>query len=215
MPGGRPGRVGGRHLPGEQERLGRHRAGGRPGPSASVICSTESATWTVPGPCGRRGSPRDRPVERPVDLDRRRVELERPHAAGDPAGHVVGVERAADRGRARRRRRPPRGGRRDRSPSAVRTPAARPPRDVDADDLGVAPDLAAEAGEAAASAWVSRRRRPRAPGSRRSGRASSSAAPSGRSRGRRAGCRRGRRCRPAGAAAPRRRTGSARARRRA
>ena len=46
-----------------------------------------------------------------------------------------------------------------------------------------------------------RRRRPRAPGSRRSGRASSAGRPSARSRARRAGCRRARRCRRAGGAA--------------
>ena len=201
--GRRAGRVGGGHLAGEQERRGRAPRPAATWPRASGIWPTESATCTVPGAYAGSVSHGTGPLERPVDLHGRRVQLEVPHAAGHPGGHVAGRRAAGRTGSGAAtsattaRRAPHPLGRRSarRWPGRASTsmpitsashrsspPAAGEPR-------GPAPRRAA-------------RRRPRGPGSRRSGRAWSSAAPSARSPGRRAGCRRARRCRRAGCAAP-------------
>ena len=178
----------------------------RPGRDASAICSTESATCTVPGAYAGAARPRDRAVEGPVDLDRatgragRRACPRAPARAGPrrrPAGRTgCGRDDVGDHGAARRRTRSP-----STSADAGRAAVGRRRCRV---DLGVAADLAAQRLAAAGPApGRARRRRPRARGSRRSARASPAASPSARSRARRAGCRRGRRCRRAAAAASR------------
>ena len=138
------GGVGGRHLAGEQERP----AGTAPAAtcaSASDICSTESATWTVPGAYGGRDGPRHRPVERPVDLDRAGVQLEGAHAPRHPAPGGPRRRPGRRRGAGRRRRRPPPGAAANRSPPTGAHPGRPTVLDVDAErPRRVAADLAAQ-----------------------------------------------------------------------
>ena len=111
--GRRPGRVGGGHLPGQHERLGRHQ------PGRDLAQGLR--------PCRRRRRRRARcrgrtPAARPTGtgplsaqstLTVRRVEGEATHPRADPRGHVVGRSRPAAEharrrragGRSRRRRR--------------------------------------------------------------------------------------------------------------
>ena len=105
-------------------------------------------------------------------------------ARDGPRGQVLLGDQAAVEVGARPRRPAPRAGAANRSPSAVRTPVARPRLDLDPGHLGVAADLAAAGLEPVGQRLRSAgRRRPRAPGSRRSARASSSGCPSGPSPG--------------------------------
>ena len=128
--GRRAGRVGGGHLAGEHERPGRDQAGGdlaeRLGHVGDAVGDVQGA-----GRLGRRALPGHRPAQRPVDLDRGRVELEGAHAPADPVGHVgrgqqVGVQAGSDDAS------PPRPVRRPNvSPSVVCTVRARPPDGAD------------------------------------------------------------------------------------
>ena len=78
-----------------------------------------------PGRVRRRRGPWDRPVERPVDLDRRRIELERA-ASPSPLGAGGRPDRGDSRTGSGRRRRPRQHDPRGTSPAAVRTPVTRP-----------------------------------------------------------------------------------------
>ena len=89
--GRRPGRVGGRHLAGQQERAGRAPRRAATWPSASVICSTRVGDVHRAGAYGGVAGPRHRAVERPVDLDRGRVELEARMPSRRRAGQVLGA----------------------------------------------------------------------------------------------------------------------------
>ena len=109
-------------------------------PRDSVISSTESATWTVPGAYDRGAAPRHRAVQRPVDLDRAGVELERVHRPGGGSRHVAVVQQPAVEQRCRHVG--------DHGPaSAVPAPAGgayggrAAAVDLDRDDLGAGVDL--------------------------------------------------------------------------
>ena len=120
-----------------------------------------------------RGGPRDRTAERPVDLDRRRVELEaRACPRGDPAGHV-GAGRAGRRraGGRRRRRRPRARAAYDVAVGGAHAASARPSRTSIRVDLGAAADRRRRGPSKPARQrpGSARRRRPRGRGSRRSG----------------------------------------------
>ncbi len=171
------------------------------------MSTTPSATCTVPGACAGRGGPRDRAVERPVDLERRRVQGERAHPARHPRRHVAAARAARRRAGVRSRRpRPP--GRRARGQSGVRTATARPRR------------------TSMPTTGASQRISPPLDSKRRASAALSSPAPprghgeavvlaehahqdphQSRARERRAGCRCARRCRRGSPATPRRRSG--------
>ena len=90
----RAARVGGGHLPREQERPGRDRASGhlaeRLGHVLDGVCDVDRA-----GGVRRLRRPRNRPVERPVDLDRAGIELEGAHRAHRARGQVLGPDQPA------------------------------------------------------------------------------------------------------------------------
>ena len=94
-----------------------------PAPAPRSSSATLSATCTVPG-CVRRGPrPRHRAVERPVDLDRGRVQLEARMPFRVDAGQVRRARSSRRRARERSRRPPRPAARRTGSPS--RSPTAR------------------------------------------------------------------------------------------
>ena len=116
-------------------------------------------TWTVPALRGVLVRPRDRAVERPVDLDRRVVELEaleleRCGSGSMRSNSACGAGVGEDRARRARCSSPP----------AVRTPAARPPRTTIVGDLARRSDLAARGRSRATSASVIRPAPPRGTG---------------------------------------------------
>ena len=102
--GSRPRRSSGRRAPGSgpTARTGRTACTAGPGggrrrrrPRTAAISSSVPPRWTVRRPARALGGPRDRPVERPVDL-------EDPRPVAEPLGTAAGPRRAAGRRRSPR-----------------------------------------------------------------------------------------------------------------
>ena len=186
------GGVGGRHLPGEEERLGRDRARRD---LAERLGHLLDRVGDVDGPGGVRWRHRPGPARPgPIHLDRRGVELEAAHRPDRPRRQLLVGDQPAVEVRAATSAMTARPAA-YRCPSAVVTPVARP-RSTRMRTTGaehrIVPPLARTR---LARACAGRPAPPSGTGEADRLAEHAAAAPSAPSRRRRAGCRRGRRCR--------------------